>query len=691
MTLRALLLAALLLTALMPAASASGGLDLAATSSALQEGDLRYRVEYALSSDAVRSLRLTTRVESGGQSYDHTATWSLGGTSTRTAEGSAGPVAAGDTPFSISFALSPGVPTGEYRLLAFVREAQDPGDSGATLAPAAGESTPVSIVRPAGGGPGTGSPGGGGGGGGDAVGAVAGLTATSITDRGLTLQWEAVAGTGVTYRVHRSQEGGFEPGPANLVAAPALPRATFTGLQPDTLYHVRVRAVDGAGTPGPLSPELTVRTLAGRDESPPGAVAGLRLAKATDHSLALAWEAAQDDRGPLSYEVHRGAPGFALGPGSRVATTTAVAYTDASVASATAYAYRVRAVDGAGNAGPPSAELAASTLPGPADDTLAPAIQRLAFVGSSGAWRLTWATDEPATGDLVLTGPDGAGTRTLAHARSTSSSLTLGELPVGLHAFTLTATDAFGRAGVRSGEFRVEAGAAGRFEALAEEQAAAVAQALSPGAPAAWSLYWADGDADGRVDAVAEARDAVLLRHAMPRQGAFLLQGPAAAGGSSGSGGPGGPTLALAWTDGRVEPVAQAAAEAGATSSSEAVRAVAMHVDGDAGWVAAALADPHGGLPLLAVKREDGTELAAEAWWRDGGKVWVLEGPAAAPASVTYSLLYDNAATVTGGSGSAGGAGPGGGLPAWVPWVAAGLGGLLLGVLLTAFALRRRG
>jgi glucose/arabinose dehydrogenase len=71
-------------------------------------------------------------------------------------------------------------------------------------------------------------------------------------------------------------------------------------------------------------------------------------------SVQLSWTAATDDVGVHHYDVHRGTTaGFTPTTANRIAQPTGTTYTDGGLAAGT-YHYLVKAVDAAGNAGPPS-------------------------------------------------------------------------------------------------------------------------------------------------------------------------------------------------------------------------------------------------------------------------------------------------------------------------------------------------
>ncbi|MFC5831339.1 chitinase [Nonomuraea insulae] len=92
------------------------------------------------------------------------------------------------------------------------------------------------------------------------------------------------------------------------------------------------------------------------DTQPPTVPGNLTVGGATSSSLSLSWSAATDNTGVTWYEVSRdnGAP----------AATTSTAYTATGLAAQTAYAFRVRACDAAGNCSAYSATVSGTTTTG---------------------------------------------------------------------------------------------------------------------------------------------------------------------------------------------------------------------------------------------------------------------------------------------------------------------------------------
>ena len=98
------------------------------------------------------------------------------------------------------------------------------------------------------------------------------------------------------------------------------------------------------------------------DNTPPTAPGGLTSTGTTSDSVSLQWTVATDNVGVTGYDVLRG--------GSVVGTTAGTSFTDTGLASGTQFAYTVRARDAAGNLGPASNEVQATTKPAAPGDTI---------------------------------------------------------------------------------------------------------------------------------------------------------------------------------------------------------------------------------------------------------------------------------------------------------------------------------
>jgi chitodextrinase len=140
---------------------------------------------------------------------------------------------------------------------------------------------------------------------------------------------------------------------------------TDEGLQPWTEYRYGVVAVDEKERQSDPSETVTVRTP---DGTPPGAPGAPVIVAATENSLQISWPAADDpESGIAAYQVFR--------DGAAAGVSPAPSLLDEPLAASTAYAYRVQAVNGAGEVGPigPEATLRTPDPPHAGPDTIPPA------------------------------------------------------------------------------------------------------------------------------------------------------------------------------------------------------------------------------------------------------------------------------------------------------------------------------
>jgi len=136
------------------------------------------------------------------------------------------------------------------------------------------------------------------------------------------------------------------------------------GVAVGTTYRYWVRATDAAGNLSNWSGIVTV-VIPAPDTQPPTAPANLTATPLSNSQINLEWTAATDNVGITSYLVER-CQGAACASFAQVASGAATALGDAGLAAATAYSYRVRATDAAGNLGPYSSTASATTYSPPA-------------------------------------------------------------------------------------------------------------------------------------------------------------------------------------------------------------------------------------------------------------------------------------------------------------------------------------
>ena len=99
------------------------------------------------------------------------------------------------------------------------------------------------------------------------------------------------------------------------------------------------------------------------DTQPPTAPASATATAVSSSRISLSWSAATDDVGVVAYRVER-CQGPSCTTFGEIAVATTVTYDDAALSASTAYTYRVRAVDAAGNLSAYSPTATATTLAG---------------------------------------------------------------------------------------------------------------------------------------------------------------------------------------------------------------------------------------------------------------------------------------------------------------------------------------
>ncbi|GEM46292.1 glycoside hydrolase family 9 protein [Deinococcus cellulosilyticus] len=178
------------------------------------------------------------------------------------------------------------------------------------------------------------------------------LTSGAVTHDSATLTWTASTdNVGVAkYEVYRGN---------TLLTSVAgnLTTSKLTGLTPETAYTLKLRAVDAAGNASPYSNTVTFTTTkAPVDTTAPTVPSSLRATDATTTTLTVAWNASTDNVGVSKYEVYLNNVLAGTVGGSTLS------YQVTGLTKNTAYSFKVRALDAAGNASAFSTVLTASTL-----------------------------------------------------------------------------------------------------------------------------------------------------------------------------------------------------------------------------------------------------------------------------------------------------------------------------------------
>jgi hypothetical protein len=209
--------------------------------------------------------------------------------------------------------------------------------------------------------------------------------------------------------------------------------ATATGLDPGTLYQVRVQSVDAAGyVSNPLSYyELSTSP----DALPPTQPAAAATSHVTATSIDLTWGASIDNVAVAGYRVYRGATLVATLP------PTSTTYTFLGLADATSYVFHVTAIDATGNESS-MATASAATL-----DGTPPAVVwtlSVALDSTSGGVSVTWPAPSDNVGVIGYhVTLDGFAQPDVSGARVDLAGLVRGSA----HSITVTAFDAAGNTG----------------------------------------------------------------------------------------------------------------------------------------------------------------------------------------------------------------------------------------------------
>ena len=176
------------------------------------------------------------------------------------------------------------------------------------------------------------------------------LNAPAATNGSTTLTWTASSDTGGStltgYLVYRDGVLIGAPTPATALTF------TDTGAMSAGSYVYTVVAHDGAGNNSLASNAKTVVY----DVTLPGTPSRASAPSPTSAKPTLLWTTTTDSGGSgvARYEVYRTPPG---GVATLAGTTVVGSFTDAAVTQSGTYAYTVRAVDGAGNAGASSSSV----------------------------------------------------------------------------------------------------------------------------------------------------------------------------------------------------------------------------------------------------------------------------------------------------------------------------------------------
>jgi len=173
-------------------------------------------------------------------------------------------------------------------------------------------------------------------------------TATPVSSSQINLTWTASTdNVGVTgYRVENCQ--GVSCTTFTQIGTPTANSYSATGLTASTSYSFRVRATDAAGNLSAYSSTASATTQTAVDTTTPSAPTGLTATAVSSSQINLSWTASTDNVGVTGYRVDS-CQGGACTTFAQIATPTATSYSATGLTASTAYSFRVRATDAAGN------------------------------------------------------------------------------------------------------------------------------------------------------------------------------------------------------------------------------------------------------------------------------------------------------------------------------------------------------
>ena len=174
------------------------------------------------------------------------------------------------------------------------------------------------------------------------------LVASGTTQSTTNLSWNASTdNVGVTgYDVYQG---------STVIATVSSTTRQVTGLTPSTSYTFSVKAKDAAGNVSSASNTVNVTTLAPPDTTAPSVPTNLVANGTTQTTTNLSWNASTDNVGVTGYDVYQGSTVIASVSGTTRQVTGLTANT--------AYSFRVKAKDAAGNISGYSNIANVTTLP----------------------------------------------------------------------------------------------------------------------------------------------------------------------------------------------------------------------------------------------------------------------------------------------------------------------------------------
>lgn len=202
--------------------------------------------------------------------------------------------------------------------------------------------------------------------------------------------------------------------------------ASAPGIASGSAVNVAFSATVTAGTTWSASASASIaQTFV--DDIAPSAPTGLSARTSTSTPVALSWTAATDNVGVTGYDVYRS------GTTASIGSTASTSFTDTGAAANTSYTYTVYARD---------AVLLTSPAASLSVDRTAPTTPTLALTGTTASTAtLSFAATDNVGVTAYTVSRDGTAIATVGGATTTYTDT---GLTVGLHRYTVTASDAAG-------------------------------------------------------------------------------------------------------------------------------------------------------------------------------------------------------------------------------------------------------
>jgi chitodextrinase len=190
--------------------------------------------------------------------------------------------------------------------------------------------------------------------------APSGLLATAVSTSQINLTWTASTdNVGVTAYLLERCAGASCSSFAQISGNATSPYGD-TGLNASTSYSYRIRATDAAGNLSGYSNTASATTQTPPDTQPPTAPSGPTATAVSSSQVNLSWTASTDNVGVTSYLVES-CSGAGCSNFAQIGSPAGTAFSNTGLTASTAYSYRVRATDAAGNLSGYSGTASATT------------------------------------------------------------------------------------------------------------------------------------------------------------------------------------------------------------------------------------------------------------------------------------------------------------------------------------------